>query len=62
MAKEKKPAEAIVEAEEKEKDSVADEKKLTEDFIARKLKAINEMEDEAKARSLAVKVLSNRKG
>ncbi len=66
MAKEKKPTEApekVVEVEEKEqKDSVADEKKRIEDFIARKLKAINQMENEAKARSLAHKVLSNRKG
>ena len=37
------------------------EKDLTEDFIARKLKAINEMASPAKKRTLSVKVLSNRK-
>lgn len=61
MAKEaKKPAEAIAEAE--VKDSKAERKALVEAFIARKLKAINQMEDEAKARSNSVRVLSNRKG
>lgn len=65
MAKEKKPVDAIeekvVEAEEVKTDSKADEAKRVEDFIARKLKAINQMEDEAKARMLASRVLSNRK-
>ena len=43
---------------------VAEEPKtdFTEEFIARKLKAINEMEDQAKARKLAERVLANRKG
>lgn len=61
MAKEaKKPAEAVAEAE--VKDSKADRKELVEAFIARKMKAINQMENEAKARNNAVRVLSNRKG
>lgn len=71
MAKEKKSTE-VVEVEEttktvaveedKKKDSKADRAKFVEDFIARKLTAINQMEDEAKAKKLASKVLSNRKG
>lgn len=42
---------------------VAEEPKTdyTEEFIAHKLKAINEMEDKAKARKLADRVLANRK-
>lgn len=49
--------EVVTETEEKE-----DSKKAVEDFIARKLSAINQMEDEAKARRNASRVLSNRKG
>lgn len=58
--KEDKAVEAIEvvdEAVEKE-----DSKKAVEEFIARKLTAINQMEDEAKARRNASRVLSNRKG
>lgn len=52
MAKEKETAvEAVVDTA----------KKDMEDFIARKLKAINEMESPAKARRAAVRVLHNRK-
>lgn len=62
MAKEKKPTEAAEEkveiVEEEKKDKGVD----VEAFIARKLTAINQMEDEAKARNLASRVLSNRKG
>lgn len=43
---------------------VAEEPKIdpVEEFIARKLKAVNEMEDRAKARKLAERILANRKG
>ena len=62
MAKEKKPTEVTEEkveaVEEEKKDKGVD----VEAFIARKLTAINQMEDEAKARNLASRVLSNRKG
>lgn len=34
----------------------------TEEFIARKLKVINMMDDKAKAKRLAERVLANRKG
>lgn len=61
MAKEKKPTEAVEKAvavEEEKKDKGVD----VEAFIARKMTAINQMEDEAKARRNASRVLSNRKG
>ena len=59
MAKDAKKTEAVVEtaAEEVKADSKPD----VEKFIARKLKAINQMENEAKARDLASRVLSNRR-
>lgn len=52
-----------------EKTEVKEEKKVvkktpkqeTEDFIARKLKAINEMSSPAKARRAAERVLANRR-
>ncbi len=60
MAKEKKPTETeVVAVEEEKKDS---EKERIEKFIARKLVACNLMENEAKARANASRVLSNRKG
>ncbi len=61
MAKEKKPTETeeVVAVEEKKEDS---EKERIEKFIARKLAACNLMENEAKARANASRVLSNRKG
>ena len=49
--------------EEKIEETVIEDKtKTTEEFIARKLKSINEMENKAKARKLADRVLANRKG
>lgn len=54
MAEKKKPAETPVEAEIKQPEKVDVAK-----FKARKLKAINEMEDKAKAKVLAERVLSN---
>lgn len=60
MAKEKKHTETeVVAVEEEKKDS---EKERIEKFIARKLVACNLMENEAKARANASRVLSNRKG
>lgn len=60
MAKEKKPTVTEeVAVEEEKKDS---EKERVEKFIARKLVACNLMENEAKARANASRVLSNRKG
>ena len=60
MAKEKKPTVAEeVAVEEEKKDS---EKERIEKFIARKLVACNLMENEAKARANASRILSNRKG
>ena len=43
-------------AEKKKKSEQTD----VEKFIARKLKAINEMQDKAKARALAERILNNR--
>lgn len=40
---------------------VVDSAKETEKFIARKMKAINQMESPAKARRAAVRLLQNRK-
>lgn len=62
MAKEKKEAEAIVEVEKAEKPTKDEPKVDVEKFIARKLSAINEMDDEAKAKRNASRVLANRKG
>lgn len=59
MAKEKEPKiEAVEKAEEiiEAKPAVDIDK-----FIARKLKALNEMENKAKARSLGERVLKNRR-
>lgn len=59
----KKDAEVKVETVEVEPktEKKVKEPKTTEEFIARKLKVINEMEDKAKARRLAERVLANRK-
>lgn len=57
MAKSKETIEEIVVQE-----VPKEEKNPTEEFIARKLRAINMMENKAKARKLAERVLANRKG
>lgn len=57
-----KKNEATESMEEIEVVKVEEKKDPTEEFIARKLKVINEMEDKAKAKRLAERVLANRKG
>ena len=57
---EKKKAE-VVEAEAVEKKAEKSDKQDIEDFIARKMKAINMMSSPAKARRAAMRVMSNRK-
>ena len=58
---EKKKAEAV-EVEVKEEKAVKKSaKQETEEFIARKLKAINEMSSPAKAKRAAERVLANRR-
>ena len=49
------------EKEAKAVEAVVDTAKETEKFIARKMKAINQMESPAKARRAAVRLLQNRK-
>lgn len=67
MAKKKEPIEEI-KVEEAVKDSIAEEAveerddDFTDRFIAEQLKAINRNPNRAKARRLANRVLSNRKG
>lgn len=56
MAEEKKPIEKPVEKK------PVKAKLDVEKFIARKLKAINEMNDEAKAKELAERVMRNKRG
>lgn len=59
MAKEKEPK---IEAVEKAEEIVETKPAVDIDkFIARKLKALNEMENKAKARSLGERVLKNRR-
>lgn len=67
MAKKKQPIEEIkVEDTVVESVEATEEKKAEDDFAERfivaQLKAINEMPNRAKARRLAERVLSNRKG
>lgn len=59
MAKEKEPK---IEAVEKTEEIIETKPAVDVDkFIARKLKALNEMENKAKARSLGERVLKNRR-
>ena len=58
MAEKKKAAEVEAVKEEKAVDSA---KREIEAFIARKMKAINEIESPAKAKRAAMRVLANRK-
>jgi len=60
MAK-KKVSEEVVEETVEVKPKKVSKKKQTEDFIARKLLVINALEDKAKAKRLAERVLNNRK-
>lgn len=62
MAKAKKKKEPIEEI--KVEDAVVEsvEEKASDDFVAKQLMAINKMPDRAKARRLAERILSNRKG
>ena len=60
MAKEKEPK---IEAVEEKTEEIIETKPVVDvdKFIARKLKALNEMENKAKARSLGERVLKNRR-
>lgn len=60
MAKEKEPK---IEAVEEKTEEIIETKPAVDvdKFIARKLKALNEMENKAKARSLGERVLRNRR-
>lgn len=61
MADKKEPKVEKTEVVEEEKVVKKTAKQETEDFIARKLKAINEMSSPAKARRAAERVLANRR-
>lgn len=62
MAEEKKDAlTTVVEDKEEKKVKKKTKKQETEDFIARKMKAINEMKSPAKAKKSAERVLANRR-
>ena len=58
---EKKKAEAEAVTEPKKAEAKKTKKQEIESFIARKMKAINEMESPAKAKRTAMRVLQNRK-
>lgn len=51
-------------AEKKPKETPKEEKviDIVDDFVSRKLKAINEMDDNASAKFLAQRVLANKRG
>ena len=70
MAKGKKQAAVVDEPIEEifeevpaiEEETVVEKPDITENFIMRKLRVINNMDDSAKAQRLAERVLMNRKG